>query len=155
MAKTEDDRRLETEVRAELKRNAFLDPWSIQVYADNGVITLVGSVDSELTRKAAEDMARLVVGVTDVINELTLMGPESSARRDEDLVREVKEQIAADDTIEDPERFHVWARFGQVYISGLAESEEERDSVLEAARRVPGVEAIDDRIEVRVPVIGS
>jgi|YelNatPaOPRAMG01_1025707.scaffolds.fasta_scaffold150816_2 osmotically-inducible protein OsmY len=155
MAKSEDDRRLEMEVRAELKRNTFLRPWSIQVYADNGVITLVGSVDSELTRQTAEDMARLVVGVTGVNNELTLMAPESSARRDEDLVREVKEQIAADDTIEDPERFHVRASFGQVFISGVAESEEEHESVLQAAQRVPGVEAIEDRIEVRVPVIGS
>ncbi len=155
MARQDDDRRLETEVRAELKRNTFLEPWSIQVYADNGVVTLVGSVDSELTRKAAEDMARLVVGVKDVNNELTLMSAESSARRDEDLVREVKEQIAADNTIEDPERFHVRARFGQVFISGMAESEEERESVIQAALRVPGVEAVDDRMEVRVPVIGS
>ncbi len=155
MAKQNDDRRLENEVRAELRRNAFLDPLGIKVSADNGVVTLVGSVDSEETRRAAEDMARLIVGVTDVNNELTLMGPESSARADDDLEREVREQIAADNTIENPERFHVRATFGRVYIIGPAESIEERDSVVKAAQRVPGVEAIDDRMEVKVPIIGT
>lgn len=155
MAKRDDDRRLENEVRAELKRNTFLEPWSIQVSADNGVVTLVGSVDSDLTRQTAVDMTRLVVGVTGVNNELTLMAVESSARPDEDLVREIKEQMAADNTIEQPERFHVRSKFGRVFISGTAESEEERESVIQAAQRVPGVEAVDDNIEVKVPVIGS
>jgi osmotically-inducible protein OsmY len=155
MAKRDDDRRLESEVRAELKRNAFLEPLGIQVFADGGTVTLVGSVDSELTRQSVEDAARLVVGVENVNNELTLMGPESSARADEDIVREIKEQIAADNTIEEPERFHVRSRFGQVFISGTAESMEERESVLLAAQRVPGVESIEDRMELKVPVIGS
>lgn len=155
MAVWDDDMRLENEVRAEIKRNTFLEPLGIQVSADKGVVTLTGSVDSELTRQSAESMARLIVGVEDVNNQLTLMGPESSTRSDEALVREIKEQIAADNTLEDPERFHVRARFGQVFISGTAESEEEHESVIMAAQRVPGVEAIDDRMEVKVPVIGS
>ncbi len=153
MAKQDDNVRLANEVRAELRRNAFLDPLAVQVFADNGVVTLTGSVDSELTRQAAEDAARLIVGVTDVRNELTLMGPESSARSDQDLENEVRAQIASDPTLEQPERFHVRARFGHVYISGIAESEEERESLILAAQRVPGVEGVEDRTELRVPII--
>ncbi|HOG47035.1 MAG TPA: BON domain-containing protein [Anaerolineae bacterium] len=155
MAERKDDQRLENEVRAELKRNVFLEPLGIQVSADKGTITLVGSVDSELTRQTAEDMARLVVGVDKVNNQLTLMGPESSTRADSELEREITAQIAADNTIEQPERFHVRSRFGQVFVSGTAESEEEHESVVLAVQRVPGVETIEDRIDVKIPVIGS
>lgn len=147
-----DDERLAAEVLAELRRNTFLEPLSMQVIVDNGVVTLTGSVDTELNRQAAEDTARRIVGVRDVINQLTLIGKESYARRDAEIQREVLEQMAADPTIE-VDRFHVRVRFGQVIISGTAESLEERESVIAAAQRVPGVEGIDDRIQVRVPII--
>ena len=147
-----DDAQLTAEVLATLKRDTFLKPLAIEVIADNGVVTLVGSVDSELDRQTIVDLTRRVPGVRDVVNRLTLSGPESSSRPDDDIQREVLASMASDPTIQ-PERFHVRVHFGRVIISGTAESLEEQESVIAAAKRVPGVEAVDDRIEVRVPVI--
>lgn len=149
-----DDRQLAAEVLAELRRNTFLEPLAMRVIADNGIVTLVGSVDSDLNRQTAEDMARLVVGVKDVTNQLTVIGEHSSARPDADIQHEVLEQMAADPSIE-TERFYVRVRFGMVIVSGTVESMEERESVVAAAQRVPGVEGIDDRMELRVPIIES
>ncbi len=151
---THDDQQLAANVLAELRRNTFLEPLAMQVIADNGVITLAGSIDSELNRQTAENMARLVPGVRDVVNQLTLIGQESYARDDADIQREVIEQMKADPTIQ-VERFHVRVQFGRVIIAGTAESLEERESVIAAAQRVPGVEGIDDRMQVRVPVVGE
>lgn len=148
-----DNARLTAEVLARLRRDTFLRPLGIQVVADQGVVTLTGSIDTELSRQAAEDLARTVPGVREVRNHLTLIGQQSYARRDEDLEREVREQIASDPTIDDPERFHVRAQFGRVFVIGTAESLEERESVVAAIQRVPGVEGIEDRMEVRVPLV--
>lgn len=147
-----DNAQLTAEVLAELRRDTFLEPLAIQVIADNGIVTLTGSIDSELNRQAIEDAARRVAGVRDVRNYLTLMGAESSSRSDDDVRAEVIEQLQRDPTIE-AERFRVRVRFGRVFLTGTAESLEERESVVAAAQRVPGVEAIDDRTDVHVPVI--
>ncbi len=148
-----DDIRLTAEVLAELRRDTFLRPLDLRVSAANGVVTLTGSVDSEITRRSAEDAVRRVVGVTDVQNLLTLMGTESSSRSDDDIVREVLEQMQSDPTIDDLQRYHIRSHFGQVFVSGMAESMEEHESVIAAIRRVPGVESVDDRIEEQVPLI--
>lgn len=149
----QDDARLTAEVLASLRRNAFLRPLEMQVDVDGGIVTLTGSVDSDTVRTAAETEARMIVGVVDVRNHLTVMGVGSSSRSDDDLVREVREQWLRDPTLQNPDRFHVRSRFGQVFVSGTAESEEERESVLAGVRRVAGVEAIDDRLELRVPMV--
>jgi len=153
MSKIE-DARLTEHVLAALRADAFLRPLTLgmRVDADNGVVTLTGSVDAEENRQAAEDAVRRVQGVKRVYNRLTLMGQESSERADSDLQREVLEEVRKDPSIQ-PERFHVRARMGIIYLSGEAQSEEERDSVIAAARRVPGVEGVEDRMEIRVPVI--
>jgi osmotically-inducible protein OsmY len=148
-----DDARLTAEVLAALRRDTYLRPLQMQVAVDNGTVTLTGSVDSQINRRAAEDAARRVVGIRDVRNYLTLMGGESSSRSDGDIVREIREQMAQDPTIDDPAHFHVRSEFGPVCGVGTAESEEERESVIAAVRRVPGVESVDDRMELRVPMV--
>lgn len=155
MAQRDDDARLAAEVMATLRRNTFLEPLAMQVDVDNGIVTLTGSVESDLARQTAEQEVRDIVGVQDVRNRLTLMGPESSSRSDDDIVSEVMKEISRDPTIENPERFHVRSRFGQVFVSGTAESYEEHESVLAAVHRVPGVESIDDRMEINIPIVGE
>jgi osmotically-inducible protein OsmY len=150
-----DDAELTAEVLAALRRNTFLEPLGIQVVVDHGVVTLTGSIDTEQNRQVAEHEVRLISGVAEVQNQLTVMGRESSSRPDEEIAREVREQLEQDPTIEDVDRFRVRARFGHVIISGMAESLEERESVVAAAQRVPGVQGIDDRMDLRVPIIGE
>jgi osmotically-inducible protein OsmY len=55
--------------------NALLDDPStkdavIEVSNDRGILTLIGNVDSEETRQAAEEIARQQPGVISVVNEL-------------------------------------------------------------------------------------
>lgn len=149
-----DDAELTAAVLAALRRNTFLRPLAIDVVVDDGVVTLSGSVESELIRQTAEREVRLIEGVKDVQNMLTVMGVESSSRSDEDIEREVREAMAADPTI-DPGHFHVRSQFGRVIISGMAESYEEQESAIAAAKRVPGVEEVEDRTEVSIPMISE
>jgi osmotically-inducible protein OsmY len=47
---------------------------SINVDSSNGVVTLKGRVDSEDTKRRAEDVAKRVSGVSSVKNELSVRG---------------------------------------------------------------------------------
>jgi osmotically-inducible protein OsmY len=63
---------LANNVRNHLHDNPRLRPFSIDVSAADGVVTLNGSVDSPRTRTEAEQTARSVTGVTDVVNQLSV-----------------------------------------------------------------------------------
>jgi len=63
---------LANNVRNHLLDNPRLRPFSIGVSATDGVVTLSGSVDSSRTRTEAEQTARSVTGVTDVVNQLSV-----------------------------------------------------------------------------------
>lgn len=48
--------------------------YSVNVDSDKGVVTLKGKVDSEATKRRAEEVAKRVGGVTSVKNELQVKG---------------------------------------------------------------------------------
>jgi hyperosmotically inducible protein len=154
MMATNDNARFTREVLSALQADSFLRRISagIRVDADDGVVTLTGSMESPEDRQAAIDAARRVVGVREVVNHITLMGQRSYSRPDADLQSEVQEELRKDISI-DPDRFHVRSQFSVIHLSGEAESEEERDAALAAIHRVPGVEGIEDNTTVRVPDI--
>jgi osmotically-inducible protein OsmY len=62
---------LANNVRNHLHDNPRLRPFAIDVSATDGVVTLIGSVDSSRTRTEAEQTARSVAGVIDVVNQLS------------------------------------------------------------------------------------
>lgn len=147
-----DDTQLTAEVVAALRRDTFLEPLAIEVVASDGIVTLTGSIETEFNKRAVEGRVRQVAGVREIRNHLTVMEDESSSRSDDDIRREVTEQLRVDPTIQEG-RFHVRSQFGRVFVSGTAESLEEQESVISAIHRVPGVTGIDDRMEVRVPIL--
>jgi len=63
---------LANNVRNHLRDNPRLQPFAIDVSAADGVVTLNGSVDSSRMRTEAEQTARSVTGVTDVVNQLSV-----------------------------------------------------------------------------------
>jgi osmotically-inducible protein OsmY len=61
---------LANNVRNHLRDNPRLPPFTIDVSAIEGVVTLSGSVDSSRTRTEAEQTAHSVTGVIGVANHL-------------------------------------------------------------------------------------
>jgi osmotically-inducible protein OsmY len=69
------DATLTTKVHTALMNNVGLNTLrSINVDSDKGVVTLKGRVDSEDTKRRAEDVAKRVSGVSAVKNELRVKG---------------------------------------------------------------------------------
>jgi osmotically-inducible protein OsmY len=69
------DGEIQRAVSADLDRDA--PEMGLGVAADNGIVTLTGTVSSWRTRMAAEETALRVTGVSDVLNEIAVRSPES------------------------------------------------------------------------------
>ncbi len=67
-----DDRAITSSVQAKLFEDPVLKTRDIRVTAQNGVVTLTGSVGTDLEKGAAERMAGQVNGVKQVINQLVV-----------------------------------------------------------------------------------
>jgi osmotically-inducible protein OsmY len=67
------------EVVNRLEADRELGPYDLRVATDAGVVTLSGRVGDEEQREAAERLARDVVGVGEVVNQLDVMVPEDAA----------------------------------------------------------------------------
>jgi hypothetical protein len=61
------------------ERNSELDLGDIEVKTREGVVILMGAVDREGARTAAEEIARATDGVSNVVNRITVGRGESSA----------------------------------------------------------------------------
>jgi osmotically-inducible protein OsmY len=73
------DATLTQEVVNRLEADRELGPYDLGVATDAGVVTLSGRVGDEDQREEAERLARDVVGVAEVVNELDVMVPEDPA----------------------------------------------------------------------------
>lgn len=66
------DERILEDVCERMTRHGYLDAGNIEVEANDGIVTLRGTVDSRRTKRMAEDTAESVAGVWDIDNRLTV-----------------------------------------------------------------------------------
>jgi osmotically-inducible protein OsmY len=136
-----EDESIETKVTVNMRtqQEQFRDS-SFDVISHNGVVLLVGQVQSEdLKQQATLIASEASVHVRRVHNEMEVAGPRSLLSRSNDtwLATKVRTQLAASDQI-NSNRMRVIANNGTVYLMGLVDSTEgERASNL--ARSVGGV----------------
>lgn len=84
------DADIQREVLEELKWESRLQPNEIGVAVRDGVVTLMGDVDSYAKKLAAEQAALRVRGVKAVANEIRVRLPGISERTDTDLAERAK-----------------------------------------------------------------
>jgi hypothetical protein len=82
MTDTFTDEQIERELMQELKWDAGLEPYHIGVSIKNGVVTLMGWVDSLPKQLAAEEVAHRTRGVKAVANDIELREASSLERTD-------------------------------------------------------------------------
>jgi hypothetical protein len=70
--RTPDDKAITTEIQAKLFADTVLKARDIHVSSQNGVVTLTGTVATELEKAAVERFANQTSGVKNVVNQLTV-----------------------------------------------------------------------------------
>jgi osmotically-inducible protein OsmY len=141
--KTSDDE-IAARALSVLKWNAVVPYDAVQVKVQDGWVTLLGQVDWQFQRVAAESGIRRLSGVAGVLNEIKLkpsVSPVDVKRKIEDALKRSAEIEAAS--------IHVSALGnGKVALEGKVHDWQERNAVKRAAWSTAGVTSIDDRLQI-------
>ena len=138
---TNDD--LQLDVAAELSWDPKVDSKAIAVSADDGAVTLRGTVGSLREKREAGKAAGRVYGVTEVSNELQVRMLDRR-RGDADLRGDVLQALMLDSFV--PMTVDAEVRDGVVTLTGTAQWQYQRDEAEFLTASMPGVFGIENTI---------
>jgi osmotically-inducible protein OsmY len=137
---------LATSVSEELFWNPIVDEAAIAVSADEGRITLRGTVGSLREKRAAEEAAGRVFGVLSVESRLQVTRMDDGQRADAELRGDVLQALMLNRLI--PQTVDAQVQDGVVTLTGSAQWQYEREEAARVASNVVGALEISDRIEL-------
>jgi osmotically-inducible protein OsmY len=126
-------------------RVSFFDPW---VSVENGVVTLVGTVDNLKAKQAAERDARNTVGVIRVDNLLKVRSTDSMS---DDFIASRIEAALVRNSITEQRKIQVEAEAGTVTLRGSVDSPLEKSEAEDVAQRARGVRLVRNQLDVENP----
>ena len=144
-ARQPSDSELEKNVRDELREDLRVaDPFHIDVEALKGHVTLSGDVNTVQEKEHAADVASRVLGVTEVINLITV---NRTIRRSD---RALKDRLAADwETHPVADRIQVSVKGGVVTLAGDVDTWSESKEAARIASLTYGVWEVLNRLRVK------
>jgi osmotically-inducible protein OsmY len=140
---------LRTTVEDELYWEPRVDSEAIAVAADDGTVTLRGTVGSFREKRDATSAAKRVYGVKDVDNELQVRLLDSDRRDDADLRGAVLQALMLDGLV--PGTVDVKVDDGIVTLTGSAAYQFERDEAERVAGNLVGVLWVENDIDLTAP----
>ena len=146
MSSTDD---LATSVSEELFWNPVVDDASIAVFADDGRITLRGTVGSLREKRAAEKAAQRVFGVVSVESQLQVALMEDEQRADAELRGDVLQALVLDGLV--PKTVDAQVEDGLVTLTGSAQWQYQRDEAERVASSIVGARDVSDEIQLEHP----
>jgi len=136
-------------VTEELFWDPKVDNTAIAVSANDGEITLRGTVGSFREKREAQNAAQRVYGVKKVQNEIKVNILNGLARDDAELRGEVLQAMMLDSLI--PSSIDARVDDGWVTLTGSAEWQYQRDEAEFITGNVRGVIGVDDEIDLENP----
>jgi osmotically-inducible protein OsmY len=147
MIQEKTDSQIQQEVLRELRWDTRVDETEIGVTAEDGVVTLRGSVDSYGKRVAAQEAAHRVTGVLDVANDIEVKPADGMERNDTEIAQAVRRALLWDVWIPE-DRIQSTVTHGWVTLEGLVSVMRERNDAERAVRHLAGVRGVTNRILV-------
>ena len=140
---------LTADVSDELFWDPKLDSTAIAVSADDGKITLRGTVGSLHEKREAKKAAERVYGVTTVDNQLQVRLMNDDKRADADLRGDVLQALMLDSLV--PKTVDATVEDGFVTLTGTANWQYQRDEAEFVASNIVGALDVYDEIELDYP----
>jgi osmotically-inducible protein OsmY len=140
--------------------NGHLNPFRINVDTRDGVVTLHGTVPSDIHRDLAGSIAQNADGVREVDNELQVApgqvsdGPDEADKtfgqsvRDATTSASIKMTLALERGVK-ASHIAVHTDRGTVTLTGEVDSQAERQLAARIARETEGVKNVENRLDVR------
>ena len=139
---------LRHDVEEELRYEPRVDDRAIAVSADDGEVTLRGTVGSFRERREAVHATKHVFGVNKVHDRLRVRLLDADRRADADLRGAVLQALMLDSLV--PTTIDARAEDGTVTLTGWAPYNYQRDEAEFVAGNVPGVIELDDQVELSI-----
>jgi osmotically-inducible protein OsmY len=137
---------LTADVNEELFWDPKLDNAAVAVSADDGRITLRGSVGSLREKREAQKAAQRVYGVISVDNQLQVQLMDDQKRSDAELRGDVLQALMLDSLV--PSTIDATVTDGYVTLSGTATWQYERDEADYVASNIVGALDVFDEIQI-------
>ena len=150
MAYKSDDQ-IKSEVLCQLGWNTRLKQTEVGVTVKNGVVTLIGIVDSYAKKMAAQQTAHRVHGVLDVANDLKVIVPGSKWRTDSEIAHAVRQALEWN-VLVPSDQIQTTVSNGWVALEGNVENYSERIDAERAVRDLAGVSGVTNQIKVKSSV---
>lgn len=154
---------LDGRLESALLFNQHLNSFDIATHVENGVVRLEGSVESDIERDLAGEIAKSIDGVRDVDNRLTVDPAKARQARESDASREARgfRQAVSNATLTARIKskllangntsglaVNVDSRDGEVTLSGTVGSDEEKELIERIAGNTEGTTSVDNRLMV-------
>jgi osmotically-inducible protein OsmY len=143
-----DDRKLQSDILAELEWEPSLNAAHIGVAVDQGVATLSGQVSSMAEKHAAELAARRVRGVRAIAQEIDVRLPFGGNRTDADIAAGVLARLGWQSALP-ANAIQIEVEKGNVTLLGVVEWQFQKEVASRDAREVRGVRMVINRIELK------
>lgn len=154
---------LDGKLETALLFNEHLNSFAIDTEVKNGVAYLSGSVESDIDKDLAGEIAKSIDGVTDVENKLTVDKMKASMARDNDdrkdrsgfkqsvmnatLTARVKSTLLMNENTGGMS-IDVDSEDGVVTLSGDVKSDQEKDLAGQIAANIDGAKSVNNRLTV-------
>jgi osmotically-inducible protein OsmY len=149
--KTEVDTKLQHRVLAELEWDPSVDASKIGVAADEGVVTLTGSVNRYIDKMTAERVAKRVYGVKAVANDIEIKLLGSAERSDTDIATAAVNALRWDASVPD-DRIKVMVRNGWVTLEGDVDWRYQKEAAERVVHNLIGVKGVTNDVKLKVQV---
>lgn len=146
--KTKIDSSLQHRVLAELEWDPSLDASKVGVTADEGVVTLAGTVKRFYDKMLAERATKRVYGVKAVANDIQIDLPGAENQSDSDLAAAAVNALAWNASVPE-DAIVVTVRDGFVTLEGSVNWNHQRDSAEHAVRILKGVKGVTNKVAVK------
>ena len=147
------DSQIQQDVLTELKWDPSITATEISVTANDGVITLRGSVPHYFEKTAAEDAAQRVGGVRAVADELSVELAGPFQRSDKDIAETALTALNWNYSV--PEGVDVVVEKGWITLKGEAEWDYERNAAKNSVSQLLGVRGVTNNITIKAKVQAS
>src|SRR2546428_1366709 len=145
---TRTDEDIQTDVLEELQWDTRVQPNAIGVAVKDGIVTLIGWVDSYLKKIAAKEAAHRVSGVKAVVNDIEVRLPSSAERTDADLAAAVLNVLRWDAAVP-VDNLDVTVSHGWVTLKGEVDYGFQKRDAERAVERLSGVKGVTNLITVK------
>lgn len=140
------DEEIETDVEDALQRDGRVDEEDVTVSVDGGIVRLAGTADTLREQNAAIDTAQGVLGVIEVIDDITVV-TDAESTAEELLELDVRQALVTNPAI-DADQIVVEAEGNQVVLSGSVDTLYELERAGSLAADVTGVVTVVNELIV-------